>query len=99
MTINQLAGAIPAIVFPGATLLQLVRNIRQRSAGVSIPAWLLFGIANVAIYYYAERYTEWQAIAGMLVTAVIDFAIVFVALLARRPAWFATQLRRCIESS
>jgi uncharacterized protein with PQ loop repeat len=94
MTINQLAGAIPAIVFPGATLLQLVRIVRQRSAaGVSIPAWLLFGIANIAIYFYAERYTEWQAIVGMLVTAVIDFAIVFVALMGRRPTWFATHQR------
>jgi len=30
--------------------------------------WFLFGIANLAIYIYAERYTEWQAIIGMLLT-------------------------------
>ena len=86
MSISYLAGILPAIVFPVATLMQLVRIVRQRStAGVSVATWLLFGFANVAIYFYAERYTEWQAIVGMLLTAVLDFAIVGLALLAYRP--------------
>ncbi|MDI1335272.1 MAG: hypothetical protein PSU94_03725 [Lacunisphaera sp.] len=86
MTISYFAGILPAIVFPVATLAQIVRMVRQRSAaGVSVATWLLFGFANVAIYFYAERYTEWQAIVGMLVTAVLDFAIVGLALFAYRP--------------
>lgn len=81
MSLNQLAGILPAIIFPAATLVQLVRMIRARSAaGVSVTSWLLFGFANLAIYFYAERYGEWQSICGMLVTAALDFAIVAVAL-------------------
>jgi hypothetical protein len=84
MSLNQLAGVVPAIVFPTATLLQLIRMLRTRSAaGVNVATWLLFGFANVAIYFYAERYAEWQAIVGMLLTAVFDFAIVGVALSRR----------------
>lgn len=94
MTLNQLAGVLPAIVFPAATLGQLVRMWRQRSAvGVSVPIWALFGCANLAIYFYAERYTEWQAIVGMLFTAVLDFAIVALALgWTRRDATAAAPL-------
>lgn len=54
------------------------------AAGVSVATWLLFGFANLAIYVYAERYTEWQAIVGMLFTAVIDFVIVGLALFRYR---------------
>ena len=49
-----------------------------------VATWLLFGFANLAIYVYAERYTEWQAIVGMLVTAVLDFVIVGLALVRYR---------------
>lgn len=83
MNFNQLAGIFPAIVFPAATLVQLVRIVRQRSGeGVSISTWLLFGLANLGIYFYAERYAEWQAIVGMLFTAALDFAIVGLCVLA-----------------
>ncbi len=81
MSFNQIAGVLPAIVFPAATLFQLLRVCRSRSAAdVSVSTWLLFGFANLAIYFYAERYTEWQAIVGMLLTALLDFVIVAVAL-------------------
>ena len=87
MSINYLAGILPAVIFPAATLLQLLQMVRKRSAvGVSVTTWLLFGLANVGIYIYAERYFEWQAIAGMLLTAVLDFVIVGLALFAYRPA-------------
>jgi uncharacterized protein with PQ loop repeat len=85
MTFAQIAGILPAIVFPAATFLQLCRIIRNRSAaGVNVATWFLFGWANIAIYIYAEHYTEWQAIVGMLLTAVLDFAIVALALFAYR---------------
>jgi hypothetical protein len=80
MQFTQLAGILPAVVFPAATLMQLVRMLRQRSAaGVDTSTWFLFGFANLALYFYAERYTEWQAIIGMLLTALIDFVIVGLA--------------------
>ncbi len=85
MTLPQIAGILPAIVFPAATLLQLVRMIRARTAdGVNVSTWFLFGLANIAIYIYAEHYDEWQSIVGMLLTAVLDFAIVGLALFAYR---------------
>jgi hypothetical protein len=91
MSLTQIAGILPAVVFPAATLMQLVRMVRRRSAdGVSVPSWLLFGFANLAIYVYAERYTEWQAIVGMLVTAALDFAIVALALTTYRERPAAT---------
>lgn len=81
MTITQLAGVLPAIIFPTATAFQFVRIVRQRSAaGVSAVTWSLFGIANVALYVYAERYAEWQSILGLLLTALLDFAIAGMAL-------------------
>lgn len=77
MNLPQLVGILPAVVFPAATILQLARMVRERSAaGVNALTWLLFGFANLALYVYAERYTEWQAIIGMLVTAMLDFVIV-----------------------
>lgn len=85
MSFTQIAGILPALVFPAATLLQLARIIQSRSAaGVHVPTWFLFGLANIALYFYAERYGEWQAIVGMLLTAVLDFVIVGLALAARR---------------
>ena len=85
MTFTQIVGILPAIVFPAATFLQLCRILQSRSAaGVNVATWFLFGLANIAIYIYAERYTEWQAIIGMLLTALFDFMIVGVALFAQR---------------
>ena len=80
MTTSQIAGIFPAIVFRAATLVQFARMVRARSAaGVSVATWLLCGFANLAIYVYTERYTEWQAIIGVLFTAVLDFSIVALA--------------------
>lgn len=85
MNFTYLAGILPAIIFPAATLLQIVRIVRHRSTlGVSKTTWLLFGLANIALYVYTERYGEWQAIAGLLLTAVLDFVIVALAIFAYR---------------
>ncbi len=84
---SQVAGILPAVVFPAATAFQLIQIIRTRSvAGVSAATWSLFGLANIAMYIYAERYLEWQAIFGMLLTAVLDFAIAGLALVAGKKA-------------
>jgi uncharacterized protein with PQ loop repeat len=87
MTFTQLAGVIPALVFPTATLAQFLSILRARSAkGVNLTVWLLFGAANLAMYIYTERYTEWQAIVGMLLTAVLDFAIVVAVVILNAAA-------------
>jgi uncharacterized protein with PQ loop repeat len=84
MSVSQIAGIVPAVIFPVGTLVQLVRLWRMPSAeGVSVVTWLLFCFANLAIYVYAERYGEWQAVLGMLGTAVLDLVIVAVILFRR----------------
>jgi hypothetical protein len=85
MTFNQIAGILPAIVFPAATAMQFVRMLRAHSAaGVSATTWGLFGVANVALYIYADRYGEWQSILGLLGTAALDFAIAGMALVSAK---------------
>ena len=75
--ITNLAGWIPAIVLPTATTFQLIKISRSKSAdGVSITTWLLFGIANVGLYIFTEKYLELQALIGLLGTAILDFIIV-----------------------
>lgn len=87
MSTAQLVGVLPAVVFPTATALQLIRIVRARSTvGVSVFAWTLFGIANIALYVYAERYTEWQAIVGLLLTAILDFAIAVLGIVGIKAA-------------
>ncbi|PTX90717.1 hypothetical protein [Opitutus sp. ER46] len=87
MTVSQIAGILPAIIFPTATALQLVHMVRDKaSAGVSVATWTLFGVANIALYIYAERYTEWQSIIGLLLTALLDFIIAGLAFAAKRRA-------------
>jgi hypothetical protein len=87
MNFNYLAGVLPAIVYPAATLLQIVRVVRHRSTvGVSKITWLLFGVANISLSVYTERYAEWQAIVSLLLSAVLDFVIVGLAIFAYRAA-------------
>ncbi len=76
----ELAGWIPAIIFPSATSVQLIKIIREKTAeGVSILAWVLFGFANIGLYFYAEKYFSLQSVIGLLGTAMLDFIIVGTA--------------------
>ena len=83
--ITNLAGWVPAIILPTATTSQLLKIARSKSAeGVSLTTWLLFGIANVGLYIFTEKYFELQALIGLLVTAIMDFIIVIMILLKRK---------------
>jgi len=42
--------------------------------------WFLFGVANVAVYIYTEKYFAPQTIIGFLGTALVDFIIASLAL-------------------
>ena len=77
----ELAGWVPAIIFPSATLIQLVKIIKENTVkGVSITTWVMFGIANIGLYLYIEKYSELQPIIGFLGTAILDFIIVGLAI-------------------
>ena len=83
----ELMGWIPAVIFPGATLLQLLSILRARSAvGVNATSWALFGLANLGLYGWTGKHFALQALIGLLGTAALDFAIVLAVLYLRRVA-------------
>lgn len=76
-----LCGWLPAVIIPLATLIQLSTILRNRSAaGVSASTWFLFGVANIGLYVYTEKYGDIQAIAGLLGSAALDFLITGLAI-------------------
>ncbi len=75
--IQEIAGWFPAIILPTATLLQLIKIIKQGSSeGVSMSSWILFGIANLGTYIFTGKYTAIQTILGFLLTSFLNFVIV-----------------------
>lgn len=84
-TITNLAGWIPAITLPAATLSQLLKIARLKSAeGVSLTTWFLFGFANIGLYIFTEKYFALQSLIGLLGTAVMNFYIVGMILFLRK---------------
>lgn len=80
--IIEIAGWVPAIVIPIATLIQLFTILINKNInGVSWIAWFLFGLANIGLYIYSEKYYALQTIIGLLGSALIDFIIVSLVLL------------------
>jgi hypothetical protein len=80
-TVVEVSGYIPAVVIPIATAIQLISLVRTgRTAGVNWLSWFLFGVSNIGLYIYTEKYTSVQSIVGLLGSAVLDFAIVAVVL-------------------
>lgn len=89
--IIQIAGAIPAIIFPAASLIQLCALLRRRNAdGVSALSWFFFAVANICLYVYTQKYDEWAAIATFLGTSTLNFAVCGLAIYYRRKSRNAT---------
>lgn len=81
-TVVSFSGWLPAVIIPMATLIQLSDIFKRRSAaGVSWLTWFLFGIANIGLYVYTEKYSNIQSIVGLLGPATLDFAIATLALI------------------
>lgn len=75
-----LCGWGPAIIFPGASVIQLCKLFRSKTAeGVSKATWALFAFANLCGYVYLEKYLEPQAL-GYVFAAVVQVGIVAVAI-------------------
>jgi hypothetical protein len=76
----EISGWIPAIIILGAIILQLVTMVKRGSSvGVNGTVWLLFGVANLCLYIYTEKYWELQSIVGLLGSALLDFVIAGMA--------------------
>lgn len=81
----QLAGLIPAIVFPLASLSQLIAIARRRSAeGVSIATWLMVGFANISLFIYSEKYVDLLNIIALLGAALLNFCVASMAIFYQR---------------
>lgn len=77
MTLIELIGYVPAIIFPVATLMQLWHLLKTKTSdGVPAMTWLAFALGNVSLYIYAEKYTELQSILGQLATAALQLYVV-----------------------
>jgi lipid-A-disaccharide synthase-like uncharacterized protein len=77
MTLIEIIGYIPAIIFPVATLMQLWHLLKTKTSdGVPAMTWLAFALGNISLYIYAEKYTELQSILGQLATAVLQIYVV-----------------------
>ena len=77
MTLIEIIGYIPAIIFPVATLMQLWHLLKTKTSdGVPAMTWLAFALGNISLYIYAEKYTELQSILGQLATAALQVYVV-----------------------
>lgn len=77
----NIAGWIPAIIFPLGTITQLHKIIKSKNTkGVSVSSWFCFGLANISLYLYTEKYFSIQSLLGLLLTALLDFVIVLLCL-------------------
>lgn len=91
MSLIEIIGFVPAIVFPAATIIQLVHLLKSKSAGgVSPGAWGSFAIGNVCLFTYTEKYDELQSIIGLLFTSLLQLYIVYLIYKYRRQASLAT---------
>jgi len=73
----EIFGYIPAIVFPTATIIQLIHLIKSKtSEGVSPFTWGAFAIGNVSLYIYTEKYSQLQSIIGLLLTSILQIVII-----------------------
>ena len=77
VTIEDTVGWVPAVVFPMATVLQLVSLIhRGRSDGVSATTWALFALANICLYVTVHEWLRPQVLISTLGTAVLQLVVV-----------------------
>jgi len=85
MSLLQIAGILPAIIFPAASLAQLLAIWKRQSAeGVSVATWLLVGVGNVSLFVYNGLYTDIFNIAALLGAAVLNFCVAGMAIYFQR---------------
>ncbi|MBD1868997.1 hypothetical protein H6F95_17180 [Cyanobacteria bacterium FACHB-471] len=75
------SGWLPAIIFPSATLFQLISVLQGQTTGVSIVSWTMFGLANFGAYLFSTQKYTLQIILAFLITAIMDALIVIRCLL------------------
>ncbi|MET0377887.1 MAG: hypothetical protein ABW049_02755 [Spongiibacteraceae bacterium] len=77
----QLAGIIPAIIFPAASLSQLLTIARRKSAdGVSVTTWVMVAIANISLFIYSGNYADPLNIIALLGAAALNVCVAGLAI-------------------
>ena len=76
---------MPALVLPGAALLQLIKLWKTHDpSGVSVLSWLMFAVANIGAYFlFAETgggYLDIRTILAFLLTSLLNFWVVWTVL-------------------
>lgn len=88
MTIPDVLGWVPAVIFPIATLSQLIPILRTKSVeGISVMAWLLFGTGNLSLYIFIGKYSDPRLVLALLTTSLLNFLIVAAVCFHRRRAF------------
>lgn len=78
MTLIEIIGYVPAIIFPAATMMQIWHLHKTKTSdGVPMLTWLAFALGNISLYIYAEKYDEMQSILGQLGTAALQFYVIW----------------------
>lgn len=82
--LRELAGMLPAIIFPVATGRGVFWALRTKHPEeVDKLLWLAFGVANFALWFYTGVVSV-QTIIALGATGLADFAIVGIAFARRR---------------
>ena len=85
MSLIDIIGYLPAIIFPTATIIQLLYLVKRKtSEGVSPVAWGAFALGNISLYVYTEKYYAIQSIIGLLCTCLLQVYVVFLIFKYRR---------------
>ncbi len=80
-------GWVPAVVFPVATVIQLLSLARRkRSEGVSAVTWTLFALANLCLYLTIGEWLKPQVVLSTLGTALLQAVVVVLVFRFRAPA-------------
>ncbi len=83
--IPNIVGWLPAVILPVAAFMQLLKILKEKNVqGVSFISWLLFGLANIGLYVFTEKYLAIQSLVGLLGTALLNFTIAFLILRMRK---------------
>jgi len=87
----SVAGYFPAILFPLASVAELIRAIRSPSLkGLSCSAWVWQILANIGAYFLIGKFKNFKNISGFLGTALMD-VIILIVMFAR-----GTKISECL---
>lgn len=75
--ISSFAGYLPAIIFPVATLFELINMYKSNNVGgVSCVSWIMILIGNIGLYLMTDKLKSLKSISAFVITSIIDLLII-----------------------